>query len=433
MQSTVNSYLRHSHKWRYALHLGKFQYVVTKQRDTSGLSLSLAHVHTPHATPLIIKPQNEAKYLVALFDKHLSGLPAMRDMESAMSQSLRLLQEVRKHLGRPWALKVQSQQVEKKSMYCVECCWQKPQQMQKLDSSMTIRGLKASLGVEKRENREFVLYEVPHLWASSQFTQAQVRMYLKLSWYGTALQKHLLHAASLDTAHPKLQLFYENVKQGLWAMGRNIKHIKTMSAPKPWRRKLLMKHMRLSLLKRQATLLKDRLPSLGVETSTHSGRGSLSLFSKVCLPIQQRDTRVLHYNEMARFKKLPKGGPAMAVRKIRAGHSVAKKETAKYSARGNATTSVACICGHTVQDHEHLILECPSTETRRQAVLAGIHAKAETDLQLKLSTLYMTPESLLLASLGGPISTDHPGGKASTALIACAAPLWQKSFEDLLR
>ena len=155
-------------------------------------------------------------------------------------------------------------------------------------------------------------------------------MYLKLSWHGTALQKQLLHAASLSTAHPKLKLFYNNVKQGLWDMGRNIKHVKHMNVPKPWRRKLLMKHMRLSLLKRQATLLSGRLPLLRVAKSNHSGRGGLSLFSKVCLPVQQRDTRVLHYNEMARFKRLPKGGPAIAVRKIRAGHSIAKKELAKF-------------------------------------------------------------------------------------------------------
>ena len=86
-----------------------------------------------------------------------------------------------------------------------------------------------------------------------------------------------------------------------------------------------------------------------------------------------------------------------------------------------------------MQDHEHLIMECPSTEAKRQAVLAGILTAAQKDLQLKLATLYMTPKSLLLASLGGPISTDLPGGKASTALIACAAPLWQQSFQDLLR
>ena len=66
-------------------------------------------------------------------------------------------------------------------------------------------------------------------------------------------------------------------------------------------------------------------------------------------------------------------------------------------------------------------------------MLTGIQKSANTNLQVKLSTLYMTPESLLLAALGGPISTDLPGGKASTALIACAAPLWQQSFVDLLR
>ena len=187
MQNTADTYLRHSHKWRYSFHLGKFQYVVTKQRDTSGISLSLSPAHAQNVPPLVIKPQNEAKYLGALFDRHLSGLPATQQMESTMSQNLRLLQEVRKHLGRPWALKVQSHQVEKKALHCVECCWKTPQQLRKLDSSITVRGLKASLGVEKRENKDFVLYEVPYLWASSQVTLAQVRIYLKLSWYGTHL------------------------------------------------------------------------------------------------------------------------------------------------------------------------------------------------------------------------------------------------------
>ena len=98
MQNTADVYLRHSHKWRYSLHLGKFQYVVTKQRDTSDIRLSLSPVHTPDVPPLVIKPQNEAKYLGALFDKHMSGLPATQQMESIMSQNLRLLQEVRKHL-----------------------------------------------------------------------------------------------------------------------------------------------------------------------------------------------------------------------------------------------------------------------------------------------------------------------------------------------
>ena len=78
-------------------------------------------------------------------------------------------------------------------------------------------------------------------------------------------------------------------------------------------------------------------------------------------------------------------------------------------------------------------MECPGTEPNRRAVLDGILTAAQKDLQLKLATLYMTPKSLLLASLGGPISTDLPGGEASTALIACAAPLWQQSFQDLLR
>ena len=91
---------------------------------------------------------------------------------------------------------------------------------------------------------------------------------------------------------------------------------------------------------------------------------------------------------MARLSGLPHGGSAAAVRKIRAGHSLAKKEIAKYSARGNATTSLACDCGHPVQDHEHLILECPSTEARRKAVLAGIQKAADTNLQVKLATLY---------------------------------------------
>ena len=154
----------------------------------------------------------------------------------------------------------------------------------------------------------------------------------------------------------------------------------------------------------------------------------------MCFPLKQRNgARMLHYNEMARLSGLPHGGSAVPVRKIRAGHSISKKEIAKYSARGNATTSLVCDCGHQVQDHEHLILDCPSTHARRQSVLAGIQKSADTNLQVKLATLYMNPESLLLASLGGPISTDLPGGKASTALIACAAPLWQQSFTDLLR
>ena len=173
---------------------------------------------------------------------------------------------------------------------------------------------------------------------------------------------------------------------------------------------------------------------MGAPKAPQLGRGSLSLFAKVCLPLRQKHgARSLYYNEMSRLGRLPQGGSAATVRKIRAGHSIAKKEVAKYSVRGNATTSLTCNCGHAVQDHEHLIMECPSTEARRQAVLVGIKTAAETDLQIKLATLYMTPKSLLLASLGGPISTDLPGGKASTALIACAAPLWQQSFQDLLR
>ena len=316
----------------------------------------------------------------------------------------------------------------------MECCWKTPQQSQKLNSSITVRGLKASLGVEKRENKDFVLYEVPHLWASSQVTQAQVRMYLKLSWHGTNLQKQLLHSASLSTAHPKLKLFFNEVKQGFLDMGRNVQNVKLMNVPKKWRRKLIMRQLRSSLLRKQNAVLKEKLPLLGAPEAPQLGRGSLSLFAKVCLPLRQRNgARLPYYNEMSRLGRLPKGGSAAAVRQIRAGHSIAKKEIAKYSARGNATTSLTCSCGCAVQDHEHLIMERPSTEPKRRAVLEGILTAAQKDLQLKLATLYMTPKRLLLASLGGPIPTDLPGGKAPTALIACAAPLWQQSFQDLLR
>ena len=164
-----------------------------------------------------------------------------------------------------------------------------PQQLQKLDSSITVRGLKASLGVEKRENKDFVLYEVPYLWASSQVTLAQVRIYLKLSWHGTHLQKQLLHSASLSTAHPKLKLFFDEVKQGLSSTGRNIHHIKHMNVPKKWRRKLLQKQLRLSLLRKQTALLKAKLPQLGAASAPQSGRGSLSLSAKVCLPLRQKN------------------------------------------------------------------------------------------------------------------------------------------------
>ena len=87
-----------------------------------------------------------------------------------------------------------------------------------------------------------------------------------------------------------------------------------------------------------------------------------------------------------------------------------------------------------MQDAEHLVLECPHTQSNRTAILDAIRVQAEKDSGLRQYLTGADGPSILLATLGARLSTAplHFDSRAQKSLMAFAGPLWARKFEDIL-
>jgi hypothetical protein len=97
--------------------------------------------------------------------------------------------------------------------------------------------------------------------------------------------------------------------------------------------------------------------------------------------------------------------------------------------------SVQCSCaGAPVQDSEHLLLECPSTQHHRQAILDSLGVRASQNSELKAFIEGYPMRSVLLSTMGAPPPGpwDAFDGHTHRAVMDLAAPMWAREFADHL-
>ena len=148
-----------------------------------GRSSTVDVVTKPHCTLLGSK-----------LDATFTGLKALEHWKSTVSQHLPLIKEIRTHLGKQWAIYALTKKIEPKAYYGSEVAWVKDAQLQKLDGSCTVSGLKTAFAIPRRENGKAVLYEAPVPWVSTQVTLAQTRQFLRMVWGDNPHRQRLLRA-----------------------------------------------------------------------------------------------------------------------------------------------------------------------------------------------------------------------------------------------
>jgi len=426
MQETANAYLAHAHKWRFNLHLGKFQYMVCKRGNHAGTSLLMQD--GPNAVR--VEPVSEVQLLGVTLDSTFSGAPAVQGWQAESAQNLPLIKSVRQHLGKDWAIHALAAKVEPKVFYGSEAVWATDARITKLDSSCTIPSLKTAMQVPRWENGKAVTYDVPLPWVSTRVTMAQTRQFLRMAWSDNTQRRLLLTDSVHPAAHTAIKRYVARVSKGLRPLGLDPSTVLGAGTPSRNVRKALKRKLSSAANAAQTHTLTQGLRELA--EAKPSGRSSLSILAKTAQPLLRADG-AQEYAEAERLNCIPSRLGRKVVRAIKTGSSTAKRENLKFSARGNSTTNDECsCCPGVVQDHEHLILECPLTNARRSHVWeALVHGKCHSHY-VRNALCGLSRDKALLASLGGKASAS-PNSKSMRALMAFAAPIWAKHFGDLLK
>ena len=181
-----------------------------------------------------------------------------------------------------------------------------------------------------------------------------------------------------------------------------------------------------TLLAKQTAKLRDMLPI--PPSRVGDGRGSASLYGDLVRPVLR--SGIFVFDEASRLQAISSLQHRKVVRRLRAGQIQSATQLRKWQPRH----PVGCPCGAQVQDSEHLLLECPRTQHRRQAILDKIRGKASKDPALSTLIQGHSMRSVLLATLGAkpPGLWDAHDGQAHRTVMDLAAPMWAREFDEHL-
>jgi hypothetical protein len=276
--------------------------------------------------------------------------------------------------------------------------------------------------------KKLSLFENPMLWASSKVKLDQARLQLKLQRTATEhpIRKELLTHVASSSAPTRSAAKYNATAALLKSVGLDIGAARIFPVKKGTVTRM-MKRATTKLLAKQTDKLRDLLPI--PPSKPGDGRGSASLYGELARPVHR--SGILAYDEASHLQAIKNLSLRKVIRRLRTGQIQSATQLRKWQPRH----SVQCSCaGAPVQDSEHLLLECPSTQHHRQAILDSLGVRASQNSELKAFIEGYPMRSVLLSTLGAPPPGpwDAFDGHTHRAVMDLAAPMWAREFADHL-
>ena len=265
------------------------------------------------------------------------------------------------------------------------------------------------------------------LWASSKVMLDQARLQLKLQRTANQhpIRKELLRHVASSSAPKRSATKYKATAALLKSVGLDIGMADTAPLKKGTAARATQRAAT-ALLAKQTDKLRDLLPI--PPSKPGDGRGSASLYGELVRPVHR--SGILAYDEASHLQAITNLSHRKVIRRLRTGQIQSATQLRKWQPRH----SVQCPCGVPVQDSEHLLLECPSTQQNRQAILDAIGVRASQDPALKAFIAKHPTRSVLLSTLGAapPGPWDAFDGHTHRAVMDLAAPMWAREFDEHL-
>ena len=433
LQRNLDRYEAFAKKWRYKLNPSKF-HVVPYGKGKVGEECLLAH--DEHDGEIEIITESEAMHLGAIVHKSRTASSHLKHVKRKSDRQQPLVSRVAHSTSEHVASVVAGAKVAAGATYGLESLPLTAEILEpmtgKLDKEVTIPLARRAHLAPKAARGETHLYERPTLWASSVTRLKQASMLLKIKDDPHPIRQALLEhvttskgpRAPAKTADA-VALVESQLKRVRISLHKRSGTPGTRGGPlKKSKRKRLLKELSESLLKDQHKALTNAIPL--EPRADGEGRGSSSIFNKTVAPVG--DPR--SYFESDRLSQIQCPSHRARVRRLRSG----QVDCAVQRRRRGSTESLSCSCSTTVQDAEHLVLECPHTQSNRTAILDAIRVQAEKDSGLRQYLTGADGPSILLATLGARLPTAplHFDSRAQKSLMAFAGPLWARKFEDIL-